>query len=185
MLKVMQESFEDALARQMSYQSNNEKSFIDKLTAKEDVMRMRELHKKLLVTREEVMEMLQLMVGNEAKLLNFDEGERYIFGRYFIKIREGFQIDEAVWDLFETIAKDYAQDKEVMEIWRANIDSVNSTSKFFVDNFQFLTRSGMSIDGAGFDNILKNRFELAYPSKNPVQESKRGLLESVFGRGGN
>lgn len=178
----MQESFEDALARQMAYQQNYEKSFIDKLTAKEDVLRMRELHKKLLSSREEVMEMLQLMVGNEAKLLNFNEYERYVFGRYFIKIREGFQIDENVWDLYERIAKEYNGDPEVMEIWTSNIDGANSTSKFFVDNFQFLTRSGMSIEGAGFDNILKNRFELAYPSKAPMAEQKKGWLEGIFSK---
>lgn len=176
----MQESFEDALARQMQYVQNNEKTFIDKLTAKDDVVRMRELHKRLKVSREEVMEMLQLMVGNESKLLNFNEYERYVFGRYFIKIREGFQVDELIWELYEKV-KNQTNDPEVLKIWEQNIDRVNSTSKFFVDNFQWLTRSGMSIEGSGFDNILKNRFELAYPSKSNAPQEKRGLLEGFFG----
>jgi len=179
----MQETFEDAIARQMMMQQNVEKSFIDKLTAKDDVLRMRDLHKKLKITREEVMEMLQLMVGNESKLLNFSEYERYVFGRYFIKIREGFQIDEMLFDLYHKVI-DECEDPEVIKIWLQNIDEVNSTSKFFVDNFQFLTRSGMSIEGAGFDNILKNRFELAYPNKTVPLEQKQGFLSTVFG-GGN
>lgn len=178
----MQVSFEDALAKQMLFHRNEDKSFIDKLTAKEDVLRMRELHKKTKIERTEVMEMLQLMVGNESKLLNFDDFERYVFGRYFIKIREGFSIDEKLWVLFEELTKK-CKDPEIISLWKENLEMVNSTSKFFVDNFQWLTRSGMSVGGIGFDKILKNRFELAYPTEKPT-EQKKGILSSVFGGGG-
>lgn len=178
----MQESFEDALAKQMIARADYEKSFIDKLIARQDVEQMRNLHKKLKLKREELMEMLQLMVGNETKLLNFDEWERYILGLYFIRIRETFTTDEQIWDLFENILVDCGTDEEADSIWRRNVDQANSTSKFYIDNFQWLCRSGMSISGVGFDKILSNRFELAYPNQTAQQE-KPGLLSSIFGGG--
>lgn len=175
------ESFEDSLARTMSLYSN-EKTFIDKLTAKEDVLRMRELHKQLKNDRKEIMEMLQLMVGNEAKLLNFDEPERHIFARYTIRISEAFQLAEKVWDVYDLVSEKYGGelgDNEVMQVWNQNIEQVNRTCKFFVDNFQWLTRSGMSIGGVGFEKILKNRFEISY-EKPPGQE-KKGFWSGILG----
>lgn len=179
----MQESFEEQIAKQMMITSNQEKSFIDKLTAKEDVMRMREIHKEMKLNREQVMEMLQIITGNEAKFLNFDAFERWVFARYFLKISESFQIDDSIWDLYEIILKE-TEDKEVLRIWEENIDWVNRTSKSFVNNFQWLTRSGMSIGGVGFDKVLKNRFELSYPGNMKSLEKKPGLLSGFFQKKG-
>lgn len=177
---MAEEYFEDALSKTMHLYSN-EKTFIDKLTSKEDVLRMRELHQNLKNTRVEIMEMLQLMVGNESKFLNFDEQERHIFGRYMIRIAEGFQLAEKVWDIYELLEQEGYKDPEIVELWNNNIEQVNRTCKFYVDNFQWLTRSGMSIKGIGFEKILKNRFEISY-EKPPVNQERRGLLSGLTGR---
>ena len=87
---------------------------------------MREIHKKLDVKKNDIMEMLQLMVGNESKLLNFDDFERYVFGRYFIKIREGFSIDEKLWALYAELEKN-CDDEEIRALWKENIEMVNSS----------------------------------------------------------
>lgn len=177
---MSEESFEDALAKTMHLYTNEKTSF-DKLLVKEDVFRMRELHKKLKNSREEIMEMMQLMVGNEAKLLNFDESERHIFARYLLRISEGFQLAEKVWDLYDLLSEAQKQDEEILEVWTTNIEQVNRTCKFYVDNFQFLTRSGMSIKGVGISQFLKHRFEMVY-DRPPIQQERKGLLSGVLGR---
>lgn len=175
----MQATIEDLLARQMLAAQNENRTFIDKLLAKDDVFRMRELHKQNQLGQNDIMEMLQLMAGNESKLLNFDENERYIFGRYFIRIREGFSIDEKLWNLYDEL-KTFCDDPEVLGVWEENLKLVNNTGKFFVDNFQWLSRSGMSISGIGFEKILKHKFEVAYSNLPEKPSEKRGLLGSFF-----
>lgn len=175
----MKEAWEDRIAQQANTYTN-EKTFIDKLTAKEDVSQMRKLHIKEKNERKDILEMLQLLVGNETKLLNFDEKERHILGKYFIKIRQAFQITDEVWDYFEQLEK-LCNHKQTLLLWKDNMAMVNGSSLFCVDTFQWLSRSGMSIEGAGFKNILTNRFELAYP-KGIGPEEKKGLLAGAFGK---
>jgi len=72
-----------------------------------------------------------------------------------------------------------------LSVWVENLELVNNTSKFFVDNFQWLTRSGMSIGGAGFDKMLKHKFEVVYSDGLNKPVEKKGLLGGIFRGGGN
>jgi len=171
---MSQESIEESIARSM-YMYNNEKTFIDKLTAKEDVKRMRELHGQLKNSREQITEMLQLMVGNESKLLNFEERERHILAKYMIRITESFDVSEKIWDVYFLLQANTRVRDDVLKAWSKNIEQANRTCKFYVNNFLYLSRSGMSIKGVGFEKILRNRFEISY-EKPPAQQENKGVL---------
>jgi len=69
-----------------------EKTFIDKLFAKEDVEKIRELIKKPKLTRSELLELLYLISANEAKLVNYSGWDRYIALKFFVWIREFIKV---------------------------------------------------------------------------------------------
>ena len=92
--------FEQQLENQM-FSSSREKTFVDKLLARKDVERLKELVKKSILTREEILEMMYLISGTEAKLLNYDTRDRYIILKFFVWIREFIKTLETLFD-YET-----------------------------------------------------------------------------------
>jgi hypothetical protein len=80
------------------YNTTSEKSFIDKLLAKDDVNAVRELIKKDRLTRQDMTELLYLLSSNETKLLNYGEWDRYVIMKFFVWIREFFKVNESLFD---------------------------------------------------------------------------------------
>lgn len=151
-----------------------EKTFIDKLMAKEDIAQMQVLCKKEKLTRGEILELLHLCLSSELKLTNFDKNERYILGKYFVWVRDTVKISEIFFDHFEAIEKKQRESKvdkkELVMVNRlkSNCHSlIEHNVKFMVDMFIYIVRSSMSINGSTFSEILSNKFELDY--RIPIQ----------------
>ena len=104
----MIENFEQAIAQQV-FSKQQEKTFIDKILAKQDIEGVRELIKKPRLKREELLELLYLLTSTESKLLNYGEWDRYIILKYFVWVREFIKISELLFDYKEYLE---AQEKK-------------------------------------------------------------------------
>lgn len=90
-------TFEDALAGRM-FSQNTEKTYVDKILAKEDIQAIRELIKKSKLTRSELLELLYLISATESKLVNYSAWDRYVVLKFFVWIREFIKAAELLYD---------------------------------------------------------------------------------------
>lgn len=97
---MLEEDIERAI-----FNSPSEKTFIDKLLAKQDIDKIRELIKKPKLTRSELLELLYLISGAESKLLNYGEWDRYVLLKFFVWIREFIKIAELLYDYQDDLKK--------------------------------------------------------------------------------
>jgi hypothetical protein len=89
--------FEQQLQNNL-FNGQGEKTFIDKVLAKDDVLAIREIVKKPKLTREDLLEVLYLISGTESKLLNYGEWDRYVILKFFVWIREFIKVAELLYD---------------------------------------------------------------------------------------
>ena len=87
------------------FTDTGERTFIDKLLAKEEVKDIRELIKKPRLTRSELLEILYLISGTESKLVNYGAYDRYIILKFFVWIREFAKIAELLFDYTDELYK--------------------------------------------------------------------------------
>lgn len=80
------------------FSKNSEKTWTDKILARQDVDHLRDLVKKENLTRSELLEMLYMLSSVESKLHNYTDYERYIMIKFFIWIRELIKIAELLYD---------------------------------------------------------------------------------------
>ena len=217
---------EEAIQRSFS-NINTEKSFIDKMLAKDDVNSVRELIKKDRLSRSDMTELLYLLSSNETKLLNYGEWDRYVIMKFFVWIREFFKVNESLFDYKDELLKkentcktcmkliktkepqkicrcstnhqDYSYNeeakkinlqnkylkkpqiplKEVREpilqldentkqIFENNFRLMEHNIKFLVDLYFNIGRTTLSLGGTGLLELLKNKFEVAYPNQQQI-----------------
>jgi hypothetical protein len=116
-------SFEDNI-KQAIFSQQTEKTFVDKVLAKDDTKAIQELVKKPKLTRSELLELLYLVASTEAKLVNYSEWERYVILKFFVWIREFTKIAEILYD--------YQDDLELKEAFCYNCKAyVNLNDKKF------------------------------------------------------
>lgn len=189
--------FEESLQKGL-FTSQSEKTFIDKLLAKDDVNRVSLLIKKPNLTREELLELLYLLSGTEVKLLNFGAWDRYINSKFFVWIREFIKIAELMYDYKELLLRkintckacgkrqdtDKSKDKckcktfmpqmtltsRGMQILANNERLIEHNAKFLIDLYFNIGRSTLSIGGTGIMELLKNRYEIVYPAQNAAKQ---------------
>lgn len=179
--------FEDAIAQNFVNQ-NKEKSFTDKILARNEIEQMRMLIKKEKLTRSEISELLYLCTSAESKLYNFSEWERYVILKYFAWLREFAQIAEGVFknkeimDAKELAGKGGLSDRGKNLLNNA-IEIAEQITKFNVDVYLNIARTSLSQKGVTIMEILNNKFEISYPQLNqqPVVEKKQGIFQKITG----
>lgn len=160
--------------------SQKEKTFIDKILAKDDVDQMRLLIRKDRLTREDLLDILFLMTSTESKLLNYNDWERYIVLKFFVWIREFCKIAEQLYDYQEEMFKETNEDKEIKLQFDNNLRLVEHMIKFLIDLYLNIGHTTLSKDGMLILEIIRNKYELKYDyqglhSTNPKEERK-GLI---------
>lgn len=154
----------------------SEKTFIDKLLARQDTEAIRELIKKPRLKREELLEILYLISGTEAKLLNYGEWDRYVILKFFVWIREFVKIAEMLYD-YEDKLKIMEKTGEIRITPRArelldnNQRLIEHNAKFLVDLYLNIGRTSLSVGATGLLEFLKNKFEIAYPQVGLATEA--------------
>lgn len=105
-------TFEQQFGQRIFSMQNAEKSYTDKLLAKEDVRNIQDLVKKEDLTRSELLEILYLLSSSEIKLANFSEWDRYLLGKFLAWIRDFVSICEILYDYKEKYDKFKETDNE-------------------------------------------------------------------------
>lgn len=176
--------FEDQLNNQV-FNARSEKTFIDKLLAKDDVKAIQELIKKPQLTRSELLEVLYLISGTEAKLLNYSEWDRYVILKFFVWIREFIKTAELLYDYQDDLQARSAEGKVIMsertkKFIENNRRLCEHNAKFLIDLYLNIGRTSLSIGATGILEMLKNRYEMNYnysqPQSSPVNQGGFSLL---------
>jgi hypothetical protein len=87
------------------FSRDNEKVYVDKVLAKDVTRNITEIIKKSPWTRTDVNEILNLMATEEAKLLNYEEYDRYHINKFFVWIRDFALVDGGLYDNAEKLEK--------------------------------------------------------------------------------
>lgn len=166
--------FEESLQRNI-FSTSQEKTFIDKLLAKEDVQSIKELIKKPHLNRAELLELLYLISGTESKLLNLGEWDRYILLKYFVWIEEFIKLVQLLFDYKDRLDKLESQKKILLnERTKKQFENVQSlfehNAKFLIDLYFNIGRTSLSLGGMAFIEMLKNKYEIAYPMQQITQQ---------------
>lgn len=99
------QTFENLFGQKMFSSQQTEKSYTDKLLAKDDVKSIQDLIKKDDLTRSELLEILYLLSSSEIKLANFGEWDRYLLGKFLAWIRDFVSSCEILYDYKEMYEK--------------------------------------------------------------------------------
>lgn len=177
----MQGSVLQSKLNEAVFNSNKEKTFIDKLLAKEDLQRIRELMQKTPLNRSEMLELLFMLSGASAKLQNYSQWERYVILKFFVWVREFAKIAEILFDYKEQLDAEEAAGrihltKHAKQMIQNNISQIEHNTKFLVDLYLNISHTSLSLGGSGFMELLKNRFEMSYTqSDKPVVQKQMGV----------
>lgn len=198
-------TFEQNLQKSI-FQQNPEKTYIDKLLSKREIERTKALVSKPDLSRSEVLELLHMCSSAESKLWNLGDWDRYVLLKFFVWIREFVKIAEIMYDNKENMlvknntcatCKGYIHEKmkdfnkcsclipikEVplsersLRILDNNEKLIEHNTKFLVELYFNIGRTTLSLGGTGFLELLKNKFEVNYPSNNlaSTEENKTRL----------
>lgn len=188
-------AFEQQLQNAM-FSGMSEKTFIDKLLAKEDSHRVKDLITKKKLSREDLLELLYLLSGTESKLVNYSDWDRYVILKFFVWVREFIKVAENLYDyqddltrtastcakcekLYIKIDKEEATckcekptinkqlSKRTQKLIFNNERNIEHAAKFLIDLYFNIARTTLSLGGTGFIEMLKNKFEISYPQGQP------------------
>lgn len=172
--------FEQRLQQSM-FSQTAEKTFIDKLLSRKDVEDIRTIVRKPSLSREDMLEVLYLIAGVESKLHNYGEWDRYLILKFFVWIREFCKVTEILFDYKEKLEKKEKDGSVVLsDRTKMTLDNVmklmEHNIKFLLDLYLNISRSSLSIGATGFLEILKNKYEISYPSAGGLHphEQKTG-----------
>jgi len=185
------------------FSGNQERTAIDKVLAKDDINALRDLIKKPELTRSEILEILYLLSAAEAKLHNYSDWDRYIILKFFVWIRELVKIYERLIDYEDWLKEQektcrvcglqiapviggktapctcdtpkpcFKLTERSIRLFKNNKLSMQHDIKFLVDLYVNIARSSMSVGGAGFLELLKNKFEIVYPQGQGLTEVQK------------
>ena len=170
--------------------TQGEKTYIDKILSKDDIIIVKDLMKKEELTRSELLELLYMCLSTESKLVNFSVWDRHIILKYFVWIREFIKIAELVYDYKKFLEED-AKNNNYVITERTKLLLKNSTrliehnAKFLIDIYLNIMRTSLSIGATGFLELLTNKYEMIYPQQNlSTQQQAEPKSGGLFGMGG-
>jgi hypothetical protein len=107
--KVIDRNIEDSISKSL-FSGQSDKTFVDKLFAKDDVNKIEALIQKPHLTRSELLRLLYLISATEAKLVNYSSWDRYVILKFFVWIREFIKVAELVYDYEDWLEKQEGQE---------------------------------------------------------------------------
>lgn len=177
-------SYEGQLSRGI-YGTNVEKTFVDKVLAKSEVNEIKELMQKASLTREDLLKLLYLLAGNEIKLLNFGEYDRYLLGKFFAWVRDFVSCAELLFDYKDRVGKGEVKISKLAKAALKNSETMLLHDiKFVIDIYCYLGRSTLSLGAVSFDTLTSQRFEYAYSNAQPTASApeNKGISIKLGGR---
>ena len=192
--------------RQMNsslFSQDHEKTFIDKVLDRKDSERLRELMTIEELSRDEILELLYIIVSINTKLVNYSDWDRYLLGKFLAWIRDFCTLHETLLDYIDELEQDEQEILSNIDKENLTVQDIESTEdlenirltmkqiqkhtshnlKFLVDIYLYLSNSTLSVSAVAFDTLSKSRFEYSYPHQGyqPVspEPKKGGLLPKL------
>lgn len=151
-----------------------EKTFLDKILAREDIRKLETLIRKPKWTREDLLVVLYLINSGESKLLNLTTWDRYILVKFFVWIREFVKNIELLFDYEEFLDAKKKKDPEFKlsntseRLLATAKQMMEHNAKFLIDLYLAIGRTSLSINAVAFTETLRNKFEIAYSGQHPL-----------------
>lgn len=95
----------ERMVEESVFRQTLEKSYVEKLLARKPIEDIRNIIRKRDITREETLELLYMISGEEIKLLNWSARERYVITKYFVWVQEFIKAVEIFYDFQEDYRK--------------------------------------------------------------------------------
>lgn len=179
---------EEAIRKQMS-QKTHEKTLIDKLLGRKEAEELKTLISKRKLTREELLKLINIVSGVQAKLLNLDQKDRYILIKFYAWLREYIGQCLLYMDAIETIDDELKKQKSQYD--EGTIKAINElkdkiwnqlehVAKAMIDFYLNICMTSLSIGGAFFSEAFKNKFEVDYRNtinQGEQPENKKGAMK--------
>lgn len=178
-------SFEENLSKSM-FSQHSERSFIDKMLARRDIDDVREIIKKKDLTREDLLEILYMLSSSEAKLLNYSEWDRYIILKYFVWLRDFIKVAEIIYQYEDDLKVKQKSGVKItdqtVKILNKNKQFIGHNAKFLIDLYFNIARTTLSLGATGIMELLKQRYEVAYPTMQDIQTPQHERKPLLIGR---
>jgi len=166
----MSTPFVDALGTS-PFMRPSERTVIDKLFARDDVEKIRELQKELRLDKKQLQELLHLLSAVEPKLLNLEPWTMYALSQFLVGVT-GFMTLAMQYcdvdDLLEDRKKVGKVSPRCIELFEQSRLKVDRSMKFILSVFSYSGRVTLSNKAMAFKEFTRERWELEY-SKNPNQ----------------
>lgn len=146
----------------------SESTYTDKLLAKRVIERLQLYMRKKELTREDIYEILYLLTSEELKVLNFNEFDRYVLGKFYAWIRDFMVVADKIYQWYEK-----ETDEKIKKYLEKSKKEMESVIRFLVDVFLYLARSTLSKEAKAFDTLSKQRIEYIYPQT--IEQAQKPL----------
>jgi hypothetical protein len=180
--------------------SQSEKTSIDKISVRQEVDRLRELMRKAVLTREDILEIHALLISNEAKFVNLSDHERWIINKFYVWINdlvscaeewEDYRIEknslmqERLKVLRQHSCKDHeclscterARLERIMYLRQNITNQLQDVIKFLCRVYVNITRTSLSSKAYMVGKVMDNRWEIQYGiPQAPAEEPKKFRL---------
>lgn len=170
----MKEGIERRLS-QAVMNGNIEKSYTDKLTAKDEMNDIRQIFRKSELNRSDLHDILSLMASSETKLVQFNEWERYIVLKLFVWLREFCKIMELMIDYKDYLeTKHKAGDLNFTDRAKVSFNNAYKTgwgnARAIVELYFMIMRTSLSINGRLISDLTKDKFEIQYQNDEKITQ---------------
>lgn len=165
--------FQDAIG-QSPFVRPSERTVIDKLFAREDVERIRELQKEIELDKSQLQELLHLISSVEPKLLNLEPWTMYALSQFivgvtgFVSLAMHYCDVEDLFNEAELAGKTIS--KRTKELFNQSRLKVDRSMKFILSVFLYSGRVTLSNKALAFKEFTRAQWELEYskPPQNNV-----------------
>ncbi len=154
---------EQALSK-ISLGNTAEKTYVEKLTAKEEISEIKTLMTKEVLNEADWGKLGNLIGGVEQKLLNYGDTTRYYSGKYITWIQDAITITITHLKNMK-ITKKTEQTKVTLEAQQQVAQILDQEVKKMINIFLFFNRSSLSLGAMAFDALTKQRLEQEYLAK--------------------
>jgi len=152
-----------------------EKTYIEKALAKEDIVKLRDILKKSLLSREDMLEIRTFISSVESKLLNIDAMERYNLNKFFTWLANIVHVAETFSDYHESVMTNLKtkNNNEENKNMISSLDycqkKLSNMVKMTFEIYFNMSRSSLSLNAKAFEEVTGNRFEMNYNDNNNNQ----------------
>jgi len=166
------------------YAPVHEKTFADKLMAKDTIARITELMQKTNISHDEFNELIHSSMTDELKLFNFGEDERYVAGKVQIWIQPFANICNELYYYEQSLKTNKMElSPESRKLLERSRKQMETYAKTMLNIYFFVGRSSLSMRAMLIGDLTKQKLEYYYGEMNnpilPQNREKKGFLSRL------